>query len=100
LIFNTAQPKTIVSLWLVKAMDKCPGKLSERLIGGRYIMKMRTHAGAKKRLKLLSSGKIKKKSTRLRHLNSHMSSKTKRQLGKTSYVDDANLLQARRLLVF
>ncbi|HEY8270285.1 MAG TPA: 50S ribosomal protein L35 [Pseudobdellovibrionaceae bacterium] len=63
-------------------------------------MKMRTHSGAKKRLKLLSSGKIKKKSTRLRHLNSHMSSKVKRQLGKTSYVETANLLQVKRLLVF
>lgn len=63
-------------------------------------MKMRTHSGAKKRLKLLASGKVKKKSTRLRHLNSHMSSKTKRQLGKTSYVEKANLLQVKRQLVF
>jgi large subunit ribosomal protein L35 len=63
-------------------------------------MKMRTHSGAKKRLKLLSSGKVKKKSTRLRHLNSHMSSKIKRQLGKTSYVETANILQVKRLLVF
>ncbi len=63
-------------------------------------MKMRTHSGAKKRMKVLSSGKVKKKSTRMRHLNSHMSSKTKRQLGKTSYVEDANMLQVRRCLVF
>lgn len=63
-------------------------------------MKMRTHSGAKKRLKLAAGGKVKKKSTRLRHLNSHMSSKVKRQLGKTSYVEDANMLQVRRLLVF
>lgn len=63
-------------------------------------MKMRTHSGAKKRLKLLASGKVKKKSTRLRHLNSHMSSKTKRQLGKTSYVEKPNLLQVKRQLVF
>ncbi len=62
-------------------------------------MKMRTHSGAKKRLRLTGGGKIKKKSTRLRHLNSHMSSKSKRQLGKTSYVEDANLLQAKRCLV-
>jgi large subunit ribosomal protein L35 len=83
-----------------KGFDKNSGHLLGRLIGGRYIMKMRTHSGAKKRLKLLPGGKIKKKSTRLRHLNSHMSSKTKRQLGKTSYVEKANLLQARRCLVF
>ncbi|MFN8791853.1 MAG: 50S ribosomal protein L35 [Bdellovibrionales bacterium] len=63
-------------------------------------MKQKTHSGAKKRMKLLPSGKVKKKSTRLRHLNSHMSSKTKRQLGKTSYVSDANMYQTSRTLVF
>ena len=63
-------------------------------------MKMKTHSGAKKRLKLLSSGKVKRKQTRMKHLNSHMSSKVKRQLGKTAYVDDANMLQIQRLLVF
>jgi large subunit ribosomal protein L35 len=51
-------------------------------------------------MKLLPSGKVKKKSTKLRHLNSHMSSKTKRQLGKTSYVNDANMYQTSRTLVF
>ncbi len=63
-------------------------------------MKMRTHSGAKKRLVLLPGGKVKKRSTRMRHLNSHMSSKVKRQLGKATYVDDANLLQIKRCLVF
>ena len=62
--------------------------------------KMKTHSGAKKRLKLLKSGKIKRKQTRLRHLNSHMSSKRKRHLGDVVYVDDANYLQIRRCLVF
>ncbi len=63
-------------------------------------MKMRTHSGAKKRLRLLPSGKVKRKQTRLRHLNSHMSSKVKRQLAEVVYVDDANMYQTRRLLVF
>lgn len=63
-------------------------------------MKMRTHSGAKKRYRLLASGKVKKKSTGLRHLNSHMSSNVKRRLGKTSYVEQANLLQVKRCLVF
>ena len=62
--------------------------------------KMKTHSGAKKRMKLLKSGKIKRKQTRLRHLNSSMSSKRKRHLGDVVYVDDANYLQARRCLVF
>jgi len=63
-------------------------------------MKQRTHSGAKKRLKLLPSGKVKRKQTRMRHLNSHMSSKVKRHLGDVVYVDDANMLQIKRCLVF
>ena len=62
--------------------------------------KQKTHAGAKKRLKLLSSGKVKCKQTRMRHLLGHMSSKTKRHLGQTAYIDDANMNQVKRLLVF
>jgi large subunit ribosomal protein L35 len=61
---------------------------------------MKTHSGAKKRLQLLKSGKVKRKQTRLRHLNSHMKSKTKRHLGQMSYVHDANMLQIQRCLVF
>ena len=63
-------------------------------------MKNKTHSGAKKRLKVLSSGKVKRKRTRMKHLLSHMSSNYKRQLGMTAYVDDANMNQVRRLLNF
>ncbi len=62
--------------------------------------KMKTHSGAKKRMKLLKSGKVKRRQVGLRHLNSHMTSKRKRHLGEMTYVDDANYLQVRRLLVF
>lgn len=62
--------------------------------------KIKTHSGAKKRLQALKSGKVKRKQTRMRHLNSHMSSKVKRQLGETAYVADANMNQIRRCLVF
>jgi len=60
--------------------------------------KMKTHSGAKKRLKRLKSGKVKRKQTGVRHLNSHMSSKRKRHLGDVVYVDDANLYQITRCL--
>ncbi len=73
---------------------------SNAISGKRQTMKQKTHSGAKKRLKLLPSGKVKRKSTKMRHLNSHMSSKTKRQLGKGGYVDDANMYQTSRTLVF
>lgn len=62
--------------------------------------KIKTHSGAKKRLSVLKSGKVKRKQTKMRHLNSHMKSKTKRHLGDIAYVDDANMLQVRRCLVF
>lgn len=63
-------------------------------------MKQKTHSGAKKRLRLLPSGKVKRKQVGMRHLNGHMSSKRKRHLGDGVYVDDANMYQTRRTLVF
>lgn len=62
--------------------------------------KQKTHSGAKKRFRLTGGGKVKRKQTGLRHLNSHMSSSRKRHLGDMVYVDDANMLQIRRMLVF
>ncbi len=64
------------------------------------VKKIKTHSGAKKRYRLTASGKVKRKQTGMRHLNSHMSSKRKRQLGEVIYVSDANMLQVRRCLVF
>ncbi len=62
-------------------------------------MKQRTHSGAKKRLRLTGGGKVKRKQVGMRHLNSHMSSKPKRHLGKMVYVDPANMYQTKRTLV-
>lgn len=63
-------------------------------------MKMKTHSGAKKRMRVTKSGKVKRKQCGMRHLNSHMSSKPKRHLGKVVYVDDANMYQTSRTLLF
>ncbi|MBL7543807.1 MAG: 50S ribosomal protein L35 [Bdellovibrionaceae bacterium] len=63
-------------------------------------MKQKTHSGAKKRMRLLPSGKVKRKQVGMRHLNSHMKSKTKRQLGDVVYVHSANMYQTSRTLVF
>ena len=62
--------------------------------------KMKTHSGAKKRTRVLASGKVKRKQTKMRHLNSHMSSKVKRHLGQTVLVADANMLQVKRQFGF
>ncbi len=64
-------------------------------------MKLKTHAGAKKRLRLKASGKVKYKQKGMRHKLERKSSKRKRQLGvMNSYLDSANMYQAERLLVF
>lgn len=61
---------------------------------------MKTHSGAKKRMRVLKSGKVKRKQVGMRHLNSHMSSKRKRHLGQVILVDDANMLQVKRQFGF
>ncbi len=63
-------------------------------------MKMKTHSGAKKRMRVLKSGKVKRKQVGMRHLNSHMSSKRKRHLGQVIQVADANMLQVKRQFGF
>lgn len=62
--------------------------------------KVKSHSGAKKRLKLLASGKIKRKKVGLRHLLVNHNSKNKRHLGKGTYVHDANVNQMKRVLNF
>jgi large subunit ribosomal protein L35 len=63
-------------------------------------VKQKTHSGAKKRLQLLKSGKVKCKQSGMRHLLSPHKSKGKRHTGMTDYVNDANMNQVRRLLNF
>ena len=60
-------------------------------------MKNKTNSGAKKRYRLKKSGKVKRKSCKRRHLMSAKNHKAKRQLAKPTYVNDANLLQVKRL---
>tara|TARA_B100001248_G_scaffold262722_1_gene261557 strand:+ start:28 stop:219 length:192 start_codon:yes stop_codon:yes gene_type:complete len=61
-------------------------------------MKFKTHSGAKKRYKPLSSGKVKRKQAGRRHILSNKSRKRKLHLQDTAYVDSANMLQVQRQL--
>lgn len=63
-------------------------------------IKQKTHSGAKKRFQVLASGTVKRKSVRRRHLLKNRSHKAKRHLARPAYVDDANMIQMRRLMVF
>lgn len=61
-------------------------------------MRFKTHSGAKKRIKALKSGKVKRKSCRKRHRLSNKTANRKARLTGTTYVDQANMLQVERLL--
>ena len=61
---------------------------------------MKTHSGAKKRMKLKPGGKVKRHKTKRRHNLGNKKAKVKRQLAKAGYVDNANMIQTRRLLNF
>lgn len=54
-------------------------------------IKKKTHSGAKKRFKLLKSGKIKFTGSGRRHLMTKKSSKTKRGMRASSYIHDSDV---------
>lgn len=62
--------------------------------------KMKTRSSAKKRLKMLSSGKIKRAKAYRRHLLTKKSAKTKRKLRETSYVGAADIRRIKKLLPY
>ena len=61
-------------------------------------MKLKTHSGAKKRMRALPGGKVKRMKCNLRHRLYQHSSKRKRHLGMMTYVDPANQYQVARML--
>ena len=61
--------------------------------------KVKTNSGAKKRFALTGTGKIKRKHAYKSHILTKKSKKRKRNLGKFSIVDKANLNIVRQLLV-
>jgi len=62
--------------------------------------KMKTRRAAAKRFTLTASGKIKLKRSKMRHILTKKSPKTKRQLRKTGYVHPANHKQVLRTLPY
>lgn len=61
--------------------------------------KMKTHSGAKKSLKRLGSGKVKRKKAGRRHLLENKSRKRKLHLNDQAYVSSANIYQVNRMLI-
>lgn len=60
--------------------------------------KQKTHSGAKKRFKLTASGKIKRKKAFKSHILTKKSRKTKRNLGQTSTIHEADHTRVMRQL--
>ena len=62
--------------------------------------KLKSNSGAKKRFKVLKSGKIKRKKANMRHILSKKSTKRKRHLRQGTYIDSAEIKKVRRLLPY
>ena len=62
--------------------------------------KMKSNSGAKKRFRVTGSGKIKRKKAFKRHILTKKSSKTKRQLGGTTIVTDADAPKVKQLIPY
>ncbi|HAH49838.1 MAG: 50S ribosomal protein L35 [Balneola sp.] len=62
--------------------------------------KMKSNSGAKKRFKVTGSGKIKRKKAFKRHILTKKSSKTKRKLGESTIVTDADAPKVKELIPY
>jgi large subunit ribosomal protein L35 len=62
--------------------------------------KLKTHKGAAKRFKKTGTGKIKRGQTKTRHILTSKLKKTKRKLGKSVLVSDADYAKVSRMIPY
>ncbi|HEY0306682.1 MAG TPA: 50S ribosomal protein L35 [Acidobacteriaceae bacterium] len=62
--------------------------------------KLKTHTGAKKRFKMTGTGKIKRGQTKMRHILTSKATKTKRKLGGSILVSEADAPKVRRMIPY
>ena len=62
--------------------------------------KLKTHSGASKRFSKPGTGKIKRRQTKVRHILTSKLPKTKRKLGKTLMVTDADYDKVARMIPY
>ncbi len=60
--------------------------------------KMKSNSGAKKRFKITGSGKVKRKKAFKKHILTKKSSKTKRNLGRTTLVAKADEARVKEMI--
>ena len=63
-------------------------------------MKLKTLSGAKKRFKMTGSGKIKRNTTKRRHILTKKTTKLTRGLRMPHYVDETNEATVRRMMPY
>ena len=62
--------------------------------------KIKTHTGAKKRLDITKSGRLKRAKANKRHILTKKSTKRKRALRKHTYASKANAATIKRLILY
>jgi large subunit ribosomal protein L35 len=62
--------------------------------------KIKTHSGAKKRFNITKHGKIKRNSTKRRHILNHKTRKLKRTLRMPAYADKTNVKVIRKMIPY
>jgi large subunit ribosomal protein L35 len=62
--------------------------------------KMKTNRAAAKRFKFTATGKVKRRRGYLRHINTHMTTKRKRNLRQSTLVDKTDERNIKRLLPY
>lgn len=62
--------------------------------------KIKTHSGAKKRFRTTKTGKVKRAHAYTSHILTKKSTKRKRNLRKSTIVDDTNMKQCKRLVPY
>jgi large subunit ribosomal protein L35 len=67
---------------------------------GKPMPKLKTHKGAAKRFKKTGTGKVLRGQTKMRHILTSKATKTKRHLGGTVLVSDADLPKVLRMIPY
>jgi large subunit ribosomal protein L35 len=62
--------------------------------------KMKTHSGASKRFHKTGSGRVKRGQSKMRHILTSKATKTKRKLGGSAMVSDADLHVVLRMIPY
>jgi large subunit ribosomal protein L35 len=65
-----------------------------------FMPKLKTHKGAAKRFKKTATGKVLRGQTKMRHILTSKANKTKRKLGGTVLVSEADLPKVKRMIPY